>query len=129
MTNGGLLRISDNGFAASTGSMGLRIADRTGTVSGSVTVSGPGSSIVVSSTGGPATTPYVIVGNGGTGQMTISDGATVSVLGSGQRNFTVSNTATGSGVLTMTNGATIVASRFAVADNGGSAAPRSTTRR
>ena len=51
--------------------------------------------------------------------MTISDGATVSVLGSGQRNFTVNNTATGSGILTMTNGATIVASRFAVADNGG----------
>ena len=31
--------------------------------------------------------------------MTISDGATVSVLGSGQRNFTVSNAATGSGTL------------------------------
>ena len=56
VTNGGLLRISDNGLAASTGSMGLRIADRSGTVSGAVTVSGPGSSIVVSSTGGPATT-------------------------------------------------------------------------
>jgi len=119
VTNGGLLRISDNGFAASTGSMGLRIADRSGPVSGTVTVSGVGSSIVVSSTGGPATTPYVIVGNGGTGQMTISDGATVSVLGSGQRNFTVSNSATGSGVLTMTNNATIVASRFGIADNSG----------
>ena len=41
------------------------------------------------------------------------------MLGSGQRNFIVSNTATGSGTLTMTNGATIVASRFAVGDNGG----------
>ena len=62
----------------------------------------------------------MVVGNGGNAQMTISDGATVSVLGNGQRNFTVTNTATGSGVLTMTNGATIVASRFAVGDNGGS---------
>ena len=119
VTNGGSLVISDNGLVASTGSMGLRIGDHVGSVSGTVTVSGAGSSIVVTSTGGSATTPYVLVGNGATGAMTISDGATVSILGSGERNFTVNNTATGSGVLTMTNGATIVASRFAVADNGG----------
>jgi T5SS/PEP-CTERM-associated repeat protein len=100
--------------------MGLRIADGNGPVAGAVTVSGVGSSIVVSSTSDSPMAPYVIVGNGGNGQMTISDGATVSVLGNGQRNFIVSNRATGSGVLTMTNGATIVASRFAIADNGGS---------
>ena len=73
-------------------------------------------------------TPYVIVGNGGNGQMTISDGATVSVLGNGQRNFTVSNTATGSGVLTMTNGATSSRRDSRSATTAEPAAPRSTTR-
>jgi T5SS/PEP-CTERM-associated repeat protein len=120
VTNGGLLRISDNGLAASTGQMGLRIADRNGPVTGDVTVSGVGSSIVVQSTSTSPMTPYVIVGNGGaSAQMTISDGATVSVLGNGQRNVIVGNTATGSSVLTMTNGATLVTSRLGIADNGG----------
>lgn len=119
ISNGGLLKISDNGLFASTGGMGLRIGDRQGTVTGTVTVSGAGSSIVVESTAATPMTPYVIVGNGATGIMTISDGAAVSVLGNGQRNFTVGNTATGSGLLNMSNGATIVASRFAVGDNGG----------
>ncbi len=57
--------------------------------SGTVTVSGVGSSITVSSTGAGTATPLINVGNGGDGQMTISDGATVSILGSGERNFTV----------------------------------------
>lgn len=118
VTNGGSVLISDNGQAASSGTMGLRIARNAGG-SGLLNLSGAGSSIVVTSTGGSATTPQVVVGNGGTARMTISDGATVSVLGTGERDFTVNNTATGSGVLTMTNGATVVASRFAVADNGG----------
>lgn len=118
VTNGGSLSISDGGQAAATGSMGLRLAD--GASSGTAVISGAGSSIVVSSTAaGTGTSPYVIVGNGGDAQMTISDDATVSILGNGQRNFIVNNAATGSGVLTMTNGATIVASRFAVADKGG----------
>ena len=118
VSNGGSLLISDNGQAAPTGAMGLRIGrgvDSTGVV----TVSGAGSSIVVSSTGGSATTPFVVVGNGGTAQMTISNGATVSVLGSGERDFTVNNTNTGSGTLNVLSGGVINASRFAVADNGG----------
>ena len=120
VTGGGTLSISDNGLPASTGSMGLQLASGVGS-SGAVTVSGVGSSIVVSSTNGStATSPYVLIGNGGNGQMTISDGATVSILGSGPRNFTVNNAATGLGVLTMTNGASIFASRFAIADSGGS---------
>jgi T5SS/PEP-CTERM-associated repeat protein len=52
--------------------------------------------------------------------MTIRDGATVSILGSGERDFDVGHAGTGSGALTVTNGSTIVASRFGVADNGGS---------
>jgi T5SS/PEP-CTERM-associated repeat protein len=120
VSSGGSLLISDNGLVASAGSMGLRVATGSTGVSGTVTVSGAGSSIVVTSTSGDsATTPSVLVGNGGNAQMTISNGATVSVLGAGQRNFTVNNAATGSGVLNMSNGATVVASRFAVADNGG----------
>jgi T5SS/PEP-CTERM-associated repeat protein len=120
ITGGGSLFIGDNGSAAPAGGVGLRIADHVG-VTGAATVSGVGSSVVVSSTSaGTDASPYVIVGNGGDAQMTISDGATVSILANGQRNVIVSNTATGSGVLTMTNGAQIVASRFAIADNGGS---------
>ena len=99
--------------------MGMRVG--VAGSSGTVTVSGAGSSIVVSSTSaGTATSPSVVVGNGGNGQMTISDGATVSIFGNGQRNFTVNDTATGNGILNMSNGAQIVASRFAVADVGGS---------
>ena len=119
VTGGGSVVISDNGFTAATGSMGLRIGDRTTNASGTVTVSGAGSSIVVSSTSSSPVTPYVIVGNGGNAQMTISDGATVSVLGNGQRNVVVGNALTGTSVLTMSNGATLVASRLGVADNGG----------
>ena len=34
---------------------------------------------------GTATSPYVVVGNGGNAQMTISNGASVSLLGAGER--------------------------------------------
>jgi T5SS/PEP-CTERM-associated repeat protein len=119
ISNGGQLRISDNGLASSAGQMGLRLGD-SGSGGAVATVSGAGSTIVVSSTASTPMTPYVIVGNSTDGQMTISDGATVSVLGNGQRNFIVGNFATSSGTLTMTNGATIVASRFAIADQGSS---------
>jgi T5SS/PEP-CTERM-associated repeat protein len=119
ITAGGGLVVSDNGQAAASG-VGVDIA-RGADASGTVTVSGAGSSITVSSTGGGAASPYVNVGNGGTARMTISDGATVSVLGSGQRNFTVNVAGTGSGTLNVLNGGVINASRFAVADNGGSA--------
>jgi T5SS/PEP-CTERM-associated repeat protein len=115
---GGSLVISDNGQAASTGVMGLQLATGAGS-SGVATVSGVGSSIVITSTGGSATTPYLLVGDGGTGQMTISNGATVSILGSGERDFVVNNSSAGSGSLSVTGGSQIVASRFAVADNGG----------
>jgi T5SS/PEP-CTERM-associated repeat protein len=118
ISGGGSLLISDNGQAASTGVMGLQLANGAGS-SGVATVSGIGSSIVISSTGGSATTPFVLIGNGGAGQMTISNGATVSILGSGERDFVVNNSNTGSGSLSVTGGSQIVASRFAVADNGG----------
>lgn len=118
VTNGGALLISDNGQVTTNGGPGLRLGD--GTSTATATISGIGSSVVVSSTSGStATTPFVRIGNGGAAQMTIKDGATVSVLGSGERDFTVGFAATGSGALSMTNGASIIASRFAVADNGG----------
>ena len=120
VTGGGSLVVSDNGLTTTNGGVALRIGDNSTGVTGAVTVSGAGSSIVVSSTSGSTdTVPAVLVGNGGTAHMTISDGATVSILGAGERNFTVNNAATGSGVLDMTNGSQIIASRFAVADNGG----------
>jgi hypothetical protein len=118
VTNGGALLISDNGQVTTNGGPGLRLGD--GTSTATATISGAGSSVVVSSTSGStATTPYVRIGNGGAAQMTIKDGATVSLLGSGQREFVVGFAAGGTGALSMTNGASIVASRFAVADNGG----------
>ena len=119
VTEGGSVFISDNGQIASPNTMGLRLASGADSF-GTVTVSGSGSSIVISSTGGSEASPHVLVGNGGIGQMTISSGGSVSVQGTGQRNFTVGNTNTGSGTLVMTTGGQINASRFAVGDNGGS---------
>jgi len=117
ITNSGSVTISDGGVAVTNG-MGMRIG-ATGAV-GNVTVSGAGSSILITSSGSATTTPTFVVGNGGIGQMTISNGATVSLLGLGERDFTVNNSGTGSGTLTMSNNASVIASRFAVADNGGS---------
>ena len=120
VTGKGSVVISDNGQVASTGSMGLTLAQGAGST-GTVTVSGRDSSIVVTSTGGStSTTPYVHIGNGGDGKMTISDGGSVSVLGSGQRNFIVSNAGTGSGTLDVNTAGRINASWFAVGNNGGS---------
>jgi fibronectin-binding autotransporter adhesin len=118
VASGGSVLISDNGQAASTGAMGLRLAEGAGS-SGTVNVSGSGSSIVVSSTGGIATTPYVEIGTGGIGKMTVSDGGTVLVQGLGQRNFIVGNSSAGSGTLDLTTGAQINASWFAIGNNGG----------
>ncbi len=111
VTDGGSVLISDDGQAASTGSMGLRLADGADSI-GTANVSG--ASIVVSSTGGTATTPYVVVGQGGTGTMTVSNGGSVLVQGSGQRNFIVGNSSVGSGALDLNSGAQISASWFAV---------------
>jgi T5SS/PEP-CTERM-associated repeat protein len=119
VTNGGSVLISDNGLAATSGGLRLRVASGADTT-GTVLVSGPGSSIVVSSTGGGATFPNVVIGNGGTAQMTISSGGLVSVLGSGERDFIVGNSATGSGTLNVTTGGQVNASWFAVGNNGGS---------
>ena len=119
VVGGGAVLISDNGLAAPTNAMGLLLAQAAGST-GTVTVSGIGSSIVVSSTGGSATTPYVHIGEGGLGQMTISNGGSVSVLGSGERDFSVGRSDTGSGSLSLTSGGQINASRFAVADVAGS---------
>jgi T5SS/PEP-CTERM-associated repeat protein len=118
VSGGGSLVISDNGQIASPFSMGLRIATAADSI-GNVTVSGAGSSIAITSAGGAEASPHVLVGNGGIGQMTISNGASVSVQSSGQRNFIVGNAGTGSGSLNVTNGGVINASRFAVADVAG----------
>ena len=119
VTNGGSVLISDNGQAAVTG-LGLQLASGTGST-GTATVSGAGSSIVVSSTGGGTEAPHVLIGQGGSGQMTISGGASVSVQAAGQqRNFIVGNSSSGSGTLNVTTGGQISASRFAVADVAGS---------
>jgi autotransporter family porin len=115
VSNGGSVVISDNGLVSSPFTTGLRIGN-TNSV-GAATVSGPGSSIVVS--GGSEASPRVLIGDGGIGQMTISNGASVSVQSPGQRNFIVGNASTGSGTLTVTNGGVINASRFAVADVAG----------
>ena len=104
---------------ASTGVVALRAAIGSGST-GSVTVSGAGSSLVVSSTSGnAATTPSVEIGDGGTAQMSIANGGSVSVLGSGQRNFIVGNSTTGSASLSMTNNSTMNASWFAIGNVGG----------
>jgi T5SS/PEP-CTERM-associated repeat protein len=117
VTAGGSVLISDNGQAS--GATALRIA-RGADSTGSVTVSGPGSSIVVSSTGGGAAFPHVLVGHGGTGQLTISNGGSVSIQGPGERDFIVGGNSTGSGTLNVTSGGQINASWFAIGNNGGS---------
>lgn len=119
VTNGGSVLISDNGLAASNGGPRLRVASGAGST-GTVLVSGLGSSIIVSSTGGGSAVPGLRIGEGGTGQMTISDSGSVSVLGSRQRDFIVGNSATGSGTLNVTTGGQINASWFGVGNNGGS---------
>ena len=118
VTAGGSILISDNGQVATNG-MGLRVGSGTGST-GSVTVSGPGSSIVISSTGGSAAVPSVRVGNGGTGQLTISNGGSVSIQGTGERDFIVGGNSTGSGTLNVTSGGQLSASWFAIGNNGGS---------
>ena len=115
VSNGGAVSISDNGQVASTASMGLRLAEGSGS-SGTVNVDA--ASILISSTGGNANTPYVVIGEGGIGQMTVSNGGTVLVQGSGQRNFIVGNASAGSATLNVNSGAEISASWFAVGNNG-----------
>ncbi len=115
VSNGGSVFISDNGQVASTASMGLRLADGAGS-SGTVTVDA--ASIIVSSTGGNANTPYIVIGQGGIGGMTVSNGGTALVQGSGQRNFIVGNASAGSATLDVNTGAAISASWFAVGNNG-----------
>lgn len=119
VTGGGSVIISDNGQVASAGGVGMNVARGTGSA-GLVNVSGAGSSIVISSTGSSATQPYVLVGDGGTGQMTISNGGSVSVLGVGERNFVVGGNSTGTGALSVATGGQINASWFAVGNSGGS---------
>ena len=118
ITAGGALVVSDNGQAASSG-VGVDVARGTRQLRNGHGLRRRLFDHRVIDGRRPCDAVCASLATAATAQMTISDGATVSVLGSGQRNFTVNNSATGSGVLTMTNGATIVASRFAVADNGG----------
>ena len=117
VTGGGSVVLSDGGQAANSG-VGLFVANGTGST-GNVTVSGSGSSLLVSSTGGGTAVPSVQIGAGGIGQMTISNGGSVAVQGTGQRNFIVGNSTTGSGTLNMTTGSQLNASWFAVGNNGG----------
>jgi T5SS/PEP-CTERM-associated repeat protein len=118
VTNGGSIVISDNAQAATTG-VGLTVANGTGS-SGTVAVSGLNSTITVSSTGSGTAVPFVTIGNGGTAQMTISNGGSVAVQGAGQRNFIVGNSTSGSGTLNVTTGGQLNASWFAIGNNGGS---------
>ncbi|MEO8305840.1 MAG: hypothetical protein ABI724_17145, partial [Betaproteobacteria bacterium] len=111
--DGGTITIRDTGLAGG----GMLIARDAGT-SGMVTVSGPGSSITVEQTGVGTVNPGITVGRFGAGEMLVTDGATVAVNGSIQRNFIVGNAAGGNGTLTVSNGAAISASWFAVGNNG-----------
>ena len=86
ITGGGSLVISDNGQAARRRA-GLRLG-RHGTRA-TVTVSGAGSSHLVSSTGGGAAAPYVLIGNGGDGADDDQQRRSVAVLGTGERDFIV----------------------------------------
>jgi T5SS/PEP-CTERM-associated repeat protein len=119
VTNGGSVTISDNGQVASTASMGLRLAEGAGSRG---TASVDAASIIVSSTGGTATTPYIVIGQGGIGEMTVSNGGQALIQGSGQRNFIVGNASAGSATLNVNSGAEIGASWFAVGNNGATGA-------
>ena len=121
ITNGGCSTISDNGLAASSGGMGLRIGDRPGRR----LRHGDGIRRRALRSSSQSTS--------GDADDALRDRrqrrhrpdddqrrrARSRCSATGQRNFTVGNAATGSGVLTMTTGATLVASRFAIGDNGG----------
>jgi T5SS/PEP-CTERM-associated repeat protein len=116
VNGGGTILIHDNGSLAAGGGAGITVATNTGS-SGSITVSGVGSSITVDQTGAGTRNPGITVGRAGTGQMLVTDGATVAVNGNVQRNFIVGNT--GIGTLTVSNGAEISASWFGVGINAG----------
>lgn len=119
VTGGGSIRIGDNGQAAA-GGVGLAVGLGMN-ATGRVDVAGAGSAIVVSSTGGGTAHPYVVLGSRGSGQMSIRDGASVSVQGVSQRNFVVGWGAGGTGTLNVTNGGRINASYFGVSEQGASA--------
>jgi T5SS/PEP-CTERM-associated repeat protein len=117
VTGGGAVTISQGG----TGGGGITIASNTGST-GMLTVSGTGSSITVEQTPNATVNPQITVGRGGTGQMAVANGATVSVNGTLERNFIVGNAIGGTapggvGTLTVSNGATVSASWFAVGNN------------
>lgn len=117
--NGGKVFLSDGGAAAT--ALGGLVLGSSANTSGSAVVSGLGSSIVVNSGNASSVGPRVLVGGSGTGQMTVTNNAIVSVEGvSGQaRNFVVGGVAGGIGNLLVSNGAQIMASRLAVGDLGG----------
>ena len=118
VTNGALLSINDGGQAATTGSTGLQLG-RDATSSGTMLVSGAGTQVIVAQTGSGSSFPTIVVGRAGTGQMTITNGATVAVNGTSERDVVVGNAAGGTGTLTVSNGAQLTASWFGVGNNGG----------
>jgi T5SS/PEP-CTERM-associated repeat protein len=121
VTSGGAILIRDGGQAASGGGLGLLIGwdSGLGPGSGSLTVSGATSRVTVEQTGAGTTNPFIIVGQAGTGTMTVTDGAKAAVNGTAERDLVVGNAVGGSGTLTVSNGAAISASWFAVGNNGG----------
>jgi T5SS/PEP-CTERM-associated repeat protein len=114
VTAGGAITISNAG----TGGGGITIARNAGST-GSLTVSGAGSSLTVTNTGGGTVFPGITVGRAGDGQMVVTDHATVAVNGLSERDVTVGNAAGGTGTLTVSNGAQLTASWIGVGNNGG----------
>ena len=121
VSNGGAILLSDGGQAASTGGgLGIVIGFNTGnTGTGLVSVSGASSSVTVEQLGNGAQTPFINVGDGGTGTLAVSDGAHVNVNGPLQRNINVGVNPGGNGTLTASTGAVIGTSFFAVGNDGG----------
>jgi T5SS/PEP-CTERM-associated repeat protein len=87
--------------------------------SGSATVSGIGSSITINQARAGTASPGAVVGGSGTGTLTVTNGATVAVNGPTERDVTVGNAVGGTGTLTVSNGAQLTASWLGVGNNGG----------
>ncbi len=111
---GGAIVINDGGVGGSSLTLG-----RDANSSGSVTVTGSGSSIAITHTGAGTVGPSITVGQAGKGEMVVTNAATVTLNGSVQRRIFVGNFTNGEGTLTVSNGASIAASYLSIGNNGG----------
>jgi T5SS/PEP-CTERM-associated repeat protein len=121
VTNGGKILVSDGGQAANNGSVGFWLG-RDANSSATMLVSGAGSQVVVEQTGAGTANPLVMIGRAGTGDLTVTNGASLAVNGTLEREIIVGNAigggaAGGVGTLTVSNGATVSGSWFAVGNN------------